>query len=207
MIPKIIHQIWIGPNSMPQNVQEYCRNTKSLFDDYNYMFWDNNNIPSMPDVCSAQFERYGKKAKYAFQADILRYYVLNKYGGIYLDVDFMCQKRFDHLITKNFFCVSPNLKGFHVCNGILACEKQNPILTKLLNELKNEPYHGPILLSKYISEFLNIEFKTHIYNYLQDNPHPYVQCMPPKEFFNRKQGCCYHEALKSWLPKKTKDNK
>ena len=203
MIPKIIHQIWIGPNTIPSHVKEYCKNTKDLFNDYEYKFWTNDNIPDMPELCSRQFNRYGKIGRPAFQADILRYYVLNKYGGIYLDVDFVCNRRFDSIINKKFFCVNPNSKGFHVCNGIFACEPNNPILTKLLSELKNEPYHGPLLFTKYISEFVGVEYRTNLFNHLQNNPHDYVQCGAAVDFFTR-SGYGYHDALRSWIPKRGK---
>lgn len=204
---KIIHQIWIGPETIPPHVQQYCAYTKSLFHDYEYMFWNNDNLPEMPEGCVRQFNRYKKRGKPALQADILRYFVMNKYGGIYLDADFCCVRRFDSIINKDFFCVSPNLREFHVCNGIFACNKSNPILTKLLNELKDEPYHGPLLFTKYVSEFLGIPYKTHIYKYLQENDNHYVQCGKPQDFFRKDTGYCYHDALKSWLPKNEKGNK
>lgn len=189
---------------MPPHIQQYCARTKSLFNDYEYKFWTNENMPDMPELCMKQFNRYGKKGKIAFQADVLRYYLLNKYGGIYLDVDFVCNKRFDGLIKKKFFCVSPNGRVFHVCNGIFACEANNPILTKLLSELKDESYHGPLLFTKYISEYLGVQYRTHLFNYLQENPNSYVQCASATDFFSKKLGYCYHDALHSWSNKKRK---
>jgi mannosyltransferase OCH1-like enzyme len=199
---KIIHQIWIGPEAMPQHIQQYCARTKSLFNDYEYKFWHNENIPQMPELCMVQFNRYGAMKKYAFQADILRYYLLNKYGGIYLDVDFVCNKRFDSIINKEFFCVNPNGRVFHVCNGIFACNPNNPILTKLLSELRNEPYHGPLLFTKYISEFIGVPYQTHLFKHLNEQPHDYVQCGSAIDFFHRTQGYCYHDALHSWSNKR-----
>ena len=200
MIPKILHQIWIGPNKIPDHIKRYCEIASEKFHDYEYKFWTNDNIPHMPDLCVAQMARYEKRKQYALQADILRYYLLNEYGGIYLDADFICNKRFDVLIKKNFFCVNPNRNGFHVCNGVFACLPQNPILSNLLCELRNEPTHGPMLFTKYIAKFLKIPMRTSIINYLDKNDHEYVQCDGPENFF-RKNTYCYHDALKSWLPR------
>ena len=115
---KIIHQIWIGPEAMPHTYNNIVRapNLYSMTMNINSGI---TKIPQMPELCMVQFNRYGAMKKYAFQADILRYYLLNKYGGIYLDVDFMCNKRFDSLINREFFCVNPTEECFHVCNGIL----------------------------------------------------------------------------------------
>ena len=203
MIPKIIHQIWIGPNSFPSHVQDYCTNIKNIFHDYEYKFWNNDNLPTMSDKCVRQFDRYGKRGKYAFQADILRYYIMNTFGGIYLDVDFICNKRFDHLIQKPFFCVTPNNNFFHVCNGIFACTSNNPILTRLLKELRDDIYHGPLYFTKHISNFIGVSYGTHIYNYLENNPSDFIECSNAKHFFT-KTGYCFHDALKSWLPRRNK---
>jgi mannosyltransferase OCH1-like enzyme len=203
LIPKIIHQIWIGPDDIPEHINSYRQSVKEKFSDYTYSFWTNDNLPKLPKNCQTQFDRYKKLGRPAFQADILRYFLLNEYGGIYLDVDFLCNKNFENLITKSFFCVSPNNNGFHVCNGVFACIPNNPILTDLLDELTTEPYHGPALFTKYISKFLGVPFRTHIYKYLAEHPHEYIECGEPADFF-KKNGYCWHNALRSWLPKRTK---
>lgn len=204
MIPKIIHQIWIGPNPIPSHLEKHQESIKKEFYDYEHMFWNNENLPELPQNCKDQISRYGKKNQYAFQADVLRYFLLNKYGGIYMDIDFFCSKRFDHLIKKPFFCVNPNANGFHACNGIFGCEKNNPILSKLLKELKNEIYHGPLLFSSYIHDYLNIPYRTHIFNHLKENPNEYIDCFPAQWFFLKRTGYCYHDALRSWLPRNQK---
>lgn len=202
MIPKIIHQIWIGPNPIPEKVKGYCELAKSKFSDYEYMFWNNDNIPELPTKCQNQIKKYEKKQKYAFVADILRYYILNEYGGVYLDVDFIVYNNFSELIDKPFFCVNPNYNCYHVCNGVFGCEPNNPILSKLLDELKNEIYHGPLLFSKYISDFIGVPNKTHIKKHLDSNPHNYVQCLKAEDFFRRNSKYCYHEALHTWSNRK-----
>lgn len=201
MIPKIIHQIWIGPNPIPEHIKAHPDSIKREFDDYEYILWTEENLPDLPQKCIDQVNRYGRRKKYAFQSDIIRYFLLNKYGGIYMDIDFYCKKRFDHLITKPFFCVNPHSKGFHVANGIFGCQKDNPILSSILNNLKNEVYHGPLFFSKYIQSYLGIPYKTHILNHLKNNPSEYIECFPAPLFFNKKTGYCHHDAMGSWLPR------
>lgn len=205
MIPKILHQIWIGPHEIPDSAKNYCEQAKLQFKNYEYKFWNNDNLPNIPEKCMIQINKYQKRKKYAFVADILRYYILNLYGGIYLDVDFIVYKDFSEIITKSFFCVNPNYNAYHVCNGIFGCEAHNPILSKLLYELSDEPYHGPLLFSKYITEFLDIPQKTHIKKHLDLYPHDYIECFGAEDFFRRNGKYCYHEALHTWSNKgKTK---
>ena len=146
--------------------------------------------------------RYGKKNKPALQADILRYYVLNKYGGIYIDADFICYESFGHIIKKPFFCVSPNTMAYWACNGLFGCEPNNPILNMLLLELGREPTHGPQLLTRYILQYLGFGDRTNLYAYLESNPHNYIQCEKPNKFFRKGGEYCYHDALRSWQSKR-----
>ena len=197
MIPKIVHQIWIGPNPIPQKVIPYIDTVKQKFDDYEYMFWDNSNLPELPKNCQEIFNSKRYKLKPALQADVIRYFVLNQYGGLYLDIDFYVKERFDHLFTKDFFCVRPNKIGWHCCNGVFACEKNNPILTKIITEMKPEVYHGPLLFSKYILEYMGLSYGSNVFQGAKSND--YVKCEDCDDFFNAKGRYAYHDALKSWL--------
>jgi mannosyltransferase OCH1-like enzyme len=161
------------------------------------MFWDNNNIPPLPDYCQTIFNKYTNIP--AFQADLLRYFLLNKYGGIYLDCDFICYQNFSKIITKDFFCVQPNLKAWYATNAVFACEKDNPILTNLLKDILTiRGYLGPILFSKYILLHMQKPEKTNVFNASKTSD--YVQCEDPKNFYLKNGLYCYHDALKSWLP-------
>lgn len=208
-IPKIVHQIWIGPNKPGEKIKNCMDNTKNIFKDFEYMLWDNDNIPKMPSNVQEQFEKYGKMGIPAFQADILRLYVLNIHGGLFLDADFYVKQNFFHIIQKPFWCVAANAMHLkHVFNGIFACEKNNPILSKIINEMKDETNysikrgglsaagHGPFFLSKYIREFANIPAKCSIFQYLKKYPDKYVQCESNLEFERGKY--TRHLFLGSW---------
>lgn len=191
-IPKKIHQIWVGNYEIPEQVKICISSVKEKFDDFEYIFWNNDNIPDMPKNVYEQFNKYGSLKIPAFQADILRLYVLNAYGGIFLDADFLVRENFYETITKPFWCVIANeTTRRHVFNGIFACEPNNPILTKLLSEMKDEPLggkglqgHGPLLLSNYIRDFAKIPKDYNIYQHLKSNPHDYIQCDSHMEFEN-----------------------
>lgn len=42
--------------------------------------------------------------KYAFAADFIRLWVLNRYGGIYCDTDVTFVKNIENSITRGFVC-------------------------------------------------------------------------------------------------------
>ena len=84
MIPKIIHQIWIG-ETPPDFIQEAMDNLRDMNPDFEYMRWGNEAIQEF------NLEKEAQLAKYpAFMANIIRLRALEKYGGIYVDADTEC---------------------------------------------------------------------------------------------------------------------
>ena len=96
MVIKKIHQIWVGPNPLPAKSVEFIRKIKELHPDYEYRLW--TDIDLTPENFTNI--QYIKSTKiYAQKADIMRYEILNKHGGVYLDVDFQILKCLTPLLT------------------------------------------------------------------------------------------------------------
>lgn len=96
MIPKIIHYCWFGRNPLPEKVK-YCINTwKEFLPDYEFKLWNEDNF----DLDSSVFvkEAYAEK-KYAFVSDYVRVYVMEMYGGFYLDTDIEVVRTFNSLLN------------------------------------------------------------------------------------------------------------
>jgi len=150
-IPKIIHQIWFGENR-PVALMERVRKTHP---DYRYMFWNCDILPQKmhnPDLFHAA--RY-----YAEKSDILRYEVLFKYGGLYIDADCFVLKRFDDLLDHPFTSWEhERLRPGLIQNGIMGFTPAHPMLVELFQQLKYSvnlqhdiscwQSTGPLLLSK-----------------------------------------------------------
>jgi len=82
-IPKIIHQVWIGPNKRPDcwmdSVRDFCRDFG-----YEYKLWDDAAVSSLHMV---NHNFYHNEKSYHGKSDILRYEILYHYGGVYIDAD------------------------------------------------------------------------------------------------------------------------
>lgn len=206
MIPKIIHQVWIGPRTLPEYCKHHMQTWKDLHPDYEFKFWDNNNLPKLPDKAQAQFDRYGSMEKWAFQCDVLRMHIVNTFGGVYVDVDYECFKRIDPLLVKKMFFVLRGLNIHWVPNSIFGSEPNNPIFNYIIENMKDEPYHGPVFLGKEIKRYLNLGLGKEVKCDAIEtacNDRDDILCVPGKYFFNRKEADKYafHQALQSWLPK------
>lgn len=206
MIPKNLHQIWVGPNEVPNNCLKYVDSWKKNNSDYNHFLWTNENLPKLPDNVKEQYERYGELKKYAFQADVLRYYLIFEYGGVYVDIDIECHKKIDELLQKDLLISLVNMKAHWIANSFFGAIKAHYILEYIIKNMKKEAYHGPIFFGNIIKKFLGIPIKKEYKSdtILQEaSKNKNITCLRPEGFFNNNAKNRYgtHHALKSWIEK------
>lgn len=206
MIPKNLHQIWIGPNKIPEKCLAYINSWKEYNKDCNHFLWTNENLPNLPSNIKEQYERYGRLKKYAFQADVLRYYLIFEYGGIYADIDIECHKSINDLLKKDLLISLVNMNVHWIANSFFGAAKNHYILKYIVENIKKEPYHGPIFFGNIIKKFLNVpigrEYKS---NMILEEAYKIdeINCLTPESFFNNNVKNRYgtHHALKSWIKK------
>lgn len=105
-IPKIIHQIWIGPDPIPKKYQYFIQMMKDMHPDWQHILWDNDMV--FNGIFAEDAYLKGVKAKIgseylmqpAFVADRVRLLILDKMGGIYVDTDAKPIRSFNEVISK-----------------------------------------------------------------------------------------------------------
>lgn len=146
-IPHILHIIWIGPKPFPEqsirNIESWIR----WHPNWTYKFWTDRPRPiphSAMELCFIEsLERFPLQAcflestNYGEKSDILRYEILYRKGGLYVDHDVECFRSFDFLLNHfDFFCGlepphSPIINGaVTVCNNLIGSKPNHPILEK-----------------------------------------------------------------------------
>ena len=90
------------------------------------------------------------------KADIWRYEILQKIGGLYVDVDFVCLKPFDFFHDRHRLSFYSgfiwNLRDYAIANGLIACAPNHPILNKIVDHLSGLEYKNKEANSAYIME-------------------------------------------------------
>lgn len=162
IIPLKIFQTWHTKN-LPQNMKTAVEMVKKtnprfehhLFDDDDCREFIKNNFPEVV------LQAYDGLIPGAYKADLWRYCVLYKEGGIYMDIKYIPHNGF-RLITlteREHFVLDTN--GNDVYNALIACRPGNSILFQAINRIvrnvKTKYYGdssldptGPRLLSKII---------------------------------------------------------
>jgi mannosyltransferase OCH1-like enzyme len=126
-IPKVIHQIWLG--SQPsESLLKLSDTVKKANPGYEYKLWTDDDA----EVFQFENKKLFNLAKNLGQkSDILRYAILKKYGGIYLDTDFIGLKSFDKLLHLDFFTGVSYDKEPTLFNGLIGCVPNNPLMDEI----------------------------------------------------------------------------
>lgn len=161
-IPLTIHFIWLGGDIPPK----YLDNSSDWADinpEFKIQWWTDETVAGFDFPQKELFE--GVKNVGA-KSDILRYAVLLKHGGLYVDTDFLCLDNFYELNRSVSFYSGICLeKEPQINNGIIGCEPGHPIIQACLDTLD-------VPLDPTISEVMcqtgPWHFTKHIMNYVED---------------------------------------
>jgi|GEM_PF-3448926 len=108
MIPKIVHQIWLGGlDRRPARIVEAMTQVETVFRrlGYDYRLWTEADLPNL------RIERFADIRPYAALSDLMRYRLLTLYGGWYLDAD--CEPANDSPVLPDegdVFIIDSNLR-------------------------------------------------------------------------------------------------
>ena len=146
-IPKIIHQIWLGPKQPPDFFEEYRKSWSALHPGWQIRLWRDKDVATLDMDLREEFEtsqNWGEKS------DILRAEILDRMGGVYVDVDIECVRPFDELVEKyDFFAgIEPPHVGVHpksfprvtISNALIGACRGHPIIKSWKRQIKYKWY-------------------------------------------------------------------
>jgi GT2 family glycosyltransferase len=135
-IPKIIHQLWIGSKPAPTTLMN---SWKDKHPDFEYIFWNEEEIKKRDFVFKCQ-DKIDDIEEINGKADIMRWEILYKYGGVFLDADSICIEPIDQeLMNKKCFAgweqeeVRPGL----IATGTMGFPKKHPLVKDAIKWILN----------------------------------------------------------------------
>ena len=130
-IPKIIHQLWIGPKPAPLSMMNTW---KEKHPDYEYIFWNESEIQKrgLRFACQSRIDLIDE---WNGKADIMRWEILYHMGGYFIDADSICIEPFDSYFDgKTAFATFENetvRKGL-VATGTMGFIPKHPLCRDIL---------------------------------------------------------------------------
>ena len=137
-IPKIIHQIWLG-SPLPKVFEKYIKTWWEVHKGHGwkYILWTDEEVKN---IKLYNQELFDKAENFASKADILRYEILYKMGGVYVDIDFQCLRPLDILNhTYDFYTGIQPLDGHFLQLNIalVGSVPKHPILRQCIIGMKD----------------------------------------------------------------------
>lgn len=208
MIPKIIHYCWFGGKPLPELATRCITSWRKILPDYRIKEWNENNFDL--DLFQYTREAYDLK-KYAFVTDVVRLFVLQTEGGVYMDTDVEILKPIDLFLNN---CAFSGFESDHsLPTGIMASVSNGQWISDLLKYYKNKSFfnsHGqPDLITNVvvISNMMKIKgFQLNnkyqiITNYVAFYPSEYFCPKSPANgtVFITENTVCIHHFAGSWV--------
>ncbi len=209
-IPKIIHMVWLG-SPLPETFQKYIDSwvEKHVGRDWQFKLWTDEDVKTFP-LINQKF--YDATDNYGVKSDLLKWEIVYRYGGVYVDVDFECYQPLDVLhYTYDFYTGIQPLDTQYLQLGAAlfgACPG-HPILKHCIDSIKDDwekkgapAKSGPIHFTKSFcatagkSELIDIAFPA---SYLY--PLGCRETVLKKDEWVAQGAIANHHWAKSWMPK------
>lgn len=143
------------------------------------------------------------------RADVIRYFVLYHYGGVYMDLDMGCIRPMDPLLVHSV--ILPRTKPVGVSNDLMFAEKHHPFMAQTIHNLMKFDFswvlNYPTVMFTTGPMFLSAQYGTYTSNHppTPERPGGEVRILPkslygknakpgeaPNSFFSHFYGSSWH---------------
>ena len=135
-IPKFIYQTYLDKSKIPSkvfdNIKKYTIGYKNIiYDDMDCIKFLKEHYPQHI------LNTFNTLKRGAHKADLFRYCLLYKYGGIYLDIKTELIKPIDQIFTENYLYTVISKNNNSIYQGIIATPPNNPLFSVLIDHIVN----------------------------------------------------------------------
>jgi mannosyltransferase OCH1-like enzyme len=153
IIPLNIYGTWYTKD-IPEKMKECIDKLKKDNPEFEYHLYDDNDCREFikDNFNYDVVEAFDNLIPGAFKADLWRYCILYKKGGIYLDIKYYTVNDFKliNLTNKDYFVRDIEHSGKGIYNAFMISKPNNEIFLKAINKIvenvKNK-YYGPLVFS------------------------------------------------------------
>ncbi|KFY04181.1 hypothetical protein O988_00945 [Pseudogymnoascus sp. VKM F-3808] len=198
VIPRIIHQTYVN-DSIPAQWVPSQRSCIDLHPDYEYMLWtDTLSREFISKEYSWFLDTFDSYPFPIQRADAIRYFILDHYGGIYLDLDDGCARRLDVMLEYPAWLRRTLPTG--ISNDAMGAIPHHPFFQRVIQSLERyaNNYGMPYItvMSSTGPLFLSIIWKQYMSEERPDQDQ--VRVLMPPEYRNNAWSIFYIAKGNSW---------
>jgi len=206
-IPKTIHQVWLG-GPVPEAFKVYMQSWIDMHPGWEHRFWTDETVVQFPLINQ---EFYDRSDNFGVKSDILKWELIYRIGGVYIDTDFECLKPLDILhYTYDFYTGIQPLDSHFLQLGaaLFAAAPGHPILKHCIETIKDDWHEkgapkktGPVHFTK---SFFKVAGKTGLIDIALPSGYFYPLFCSQKELrkdlWLTEGAYAVHHWAKSWMP-------
>lgn len=199
-IPKIIWQT-MKSNEVPKLMKMYADSWIDLNPEYEYRFCDDMDILNFLEKDFPEYVENYQKLKYgAAKADLWRYLIIYKYGGVYADIDCKCINPLKNWVQRDSKYVTALGTNSDVCQWLIITVPGNPIFLraaqKTIENSKNNNTLSSYCGFEYVDEKLRIRNNKSVFKF----DHPVLGLSGPPVLQQEAEKCFGEGLLSNLLP-------
>jgi mannosyltransferase OCH1-like enzyme len=180
MIPKIIHQVWINDTflgnpkkDVPEKWNQSIELWKKYHPEWIHILWTDEMIESYLSSYHPYIIEHYKNYEYLIQrADMIRYFILYDYGGVYCDLDLYPVKNIEKYIKGSYDHFVYSAGSDVIINAFMISPKGSLIMKEIQTKIKDIKIPWFCL-----GKHLKVMFSTgpnFLYNILLNTKYPYI---------------------------------
>ncbi len=174
-IPRTIHRVWLGDDPMPPEHERFGRTFAGHHPHWEERVWGDGDLA---ELGIGELERARSRTRSEL-SNLVRYEVLHRYGGVYVDTDVECKRPFTPLLRGVEAFAALELPG-RIGTAVLGSVAGHPLFSRAMRlarstlgiGAKSTDANGPYMLSLVLEqeEGVTIFPARLFYPYLWDEP-------------------------------------
>jgi hypothetical protein len=174
-IPHVIHRVWLGRSPMAEELVRYGETWRRHHPGWKLRLWRDRHVRKLvPPEAAARARHYSELS------DLVRFEVLRRFGGVYVDTDVECLRSIEPLLEGERALLGYEKPG-RVGTAVLAAAAGHPLFEDASTEARNTVGLGANAADATGPYFLTLLVKDHpdvrivepdvFYPYTWDEPH------------------------------------
>ena len=151
-IPPNLFQIWHDTSQVPKRMHTAIEKVRDASRGFQHFLYDDSSAEKflLEHFGQKVYSAYQKLIPYAYRSDLLRYCLLFKLGGVYVDVKYIPIGgfQFSELLGQQHLC--SDVDGYGVYNAIIASPPNDAFFQRIIDRVvrnAEESYYGDSPLS------------------------------------------------------------
>jgi hypothetical protein len=199
-IPRTLHRVWLGETPMPPQLQGYGEMLAKLHPRWSMRLWTDADLMDL-DITADERARSRSAAELS---NLVRYEILHRFGGVYLDTDVECRRNLTPLLRGIDAFAALEIPG-RVGSAVLGSVPHQPAFARAARLARrtlgtgehSANANGPYLLSLVLEEEPGVAIlgAEHFYPYLWKDAEPRDQSFPYAYAVHRWAGSWMNEEI------------